>query len=391
MEDYMISKESCEKMRNNKVGICLISNRLSGAEKRIIRIFIKLSASSEDYLLLINDELFALAKNDIEFSNFIEKMLSNNKLIVLENISYKKAKIIKTIITNVKMYKTVKTHNVRVVHLVLSAIQGSFGCKLAGSKVIFEVTSPDVAKSVTKGSLKFFSSLIDKFIAVSPTVENILVSNWNKNNKKKLIEKIKCSSIPYFNKPMKNCSYDAKENLIVYASRFIERKNPLLFAKAVKMFLANNEEWKIAILGSGPLENEIKNELLDEINDKRVSVEQTNNIYSYFEKSKIFVSLIYPDNYPSQSILEAMSMRNAIIATNVGSTDKFVNKKNGILVEEFNKEAVVNAIIQLTSDLKLLKIMGDESLDKVKNKFSSDKYIDELVETYDLMKRNPKI
>lgn len=387
----MILKESCEMMRNSKVGICLLSNRLSGAEKRIIRIFMKLSASSEDYLLVINDELFTLAKNDIEFSEFTEKMLNDNKLLVLENISYKKAKIIKIIMTNIKIYKMVKTHNIRVVHLVLSAIQWSFGCKLAGAKVIFEVTSPDVAKSVTRGNLKFFSGSIDKFVVVSPTVENTLVNEWNKKNKKKLIRKIKCSSIPYFNMPMRNCSYDVKENLIVYASRFIERKNPLLFAKAVKVFLSNNEEWKIAILGSGPLENEIKSELLDEINDKRVVVEHTNNIYSYFARSKIFVSLIYPDNYPSQSILEAMSMRNAIIATNVGSTEKFVDKKNGILVEEFNKEAVAYAINQLTRDIRSLKIMGEESFKKVENKFSSDKYIDELVETYDSMKRNQKI
>ena len=68
--------------------------------------------------------------------------------------------------------------------------------------------------------------------------------------------------------------------------------------------------------------------------------------------SSIFVSLQEGENYPSQSLLEAMACGNAIVATDVGETWRLVDAQNGTrVVPEAN--AVASAIVALFNDPQL--------------------------------------
>ena len=66
--------------------------------------------------------------------------------------------------------------------------------------------------------------------------------------------------------------------------------------------------------------------LADEINTNSVmKIGRVNDISDYLMHSKIYVSLIEPDNYPSQSIFEAMYYGNALVCSNTGDSNKFIN------------------------------------------------------------------
>jgi glycosyltransferase involved in cell wall biosynthesis len=67
------------------------------------------------------------------------------------------------------------------------------------------------------------------------------------------------------------------------------------------------------------------------------------------ERSSIFVSLQEGENYPSQSLLEAMACGNAVIATDVGETWRLVDDANGKRVAS-DAGAVADAIIALLDD-----------------------------------------
>ena len=60
----------------------------------------------------------------------------------------------------------------------------------------------------------------------------------------------------------------------------------------------------------------------------------------YLMKSKIFISIQSDNNYPSQSLLEAMASENAIVASDVGETRRIVTDKEGILIPLSAKKIV---------------------------------------------------
>jgi glycosyltransferase involved in cell wall biosynthesis len=66
-------------------------------------------------------------------------------------------------------------------------------------------------------------------------------------------------------------------------------------------------------------------------------------------RSSIFVSLQILENYPSQSLLEAMACGNAVVATDIGETWRLVDEKNGIRIPS-SPEALADAIVNLLDD-----------------------------------------
>lgn len=380
--------------KKDTIAIVTISSHLSGAEKRFIRIAFEICKFRDDILLVINKELLEEAKKDTEIKRKIDKLNQDENLVVLNSIKIKNGYIkliINFILNFIDLKKTVKKHNIKVLHCSLGALRQSIIKKFTKVKVIAEITSPDMANNIKLARrLKYFVSNFDLIIAVSQGVKNRTIESLNTIGKETLIERLSCSSIPFFlpnengnNSKMYN---NEKENLLVFASRFIERKNPILFAKAVNKFLNQNSSWNVAILGEGPLTNKIREELKQHIDNNRVIVEHSNDIYSYLRRSKIFISLIYPDNYPSQSILEAMYMKNAILATNIGHTYRLVSSENGFLVNDYEVDSVVNTLIKATSNEDSLIEMGENSFEKIKQNFSKDIYLKELTDVYDNIK-----
>jgi glycosyltransferase involved in cell wall biosynthesis len=95
----------------------------------------------------------------------------------------------------------------------------------------------------------------------------------------------------------------------------------------------------------------------------------------YFKKSKIFVSIQQSNNYPSQSLLEAMACGNAIIASDVGETRKLVDDKVGLLVE-LNAQALANAFEQVLANQVLQTTMALEARQRVLENHNVEKFLE---------------
>ena len=373
-------------MKKGRIGIFVISNSLSGAEKRFIRIASQIfKIRRDDIILIINNDLYRLALSDSELYERIKVLENHNRVYVLNKKDRTLSKYFRIISDLLELFIVIKTQKIKIIHSVLGALKYSIFKKFLGVKVIAEITSPDISDTLLTNRYRLLLDKFDKIITVSESVKNRTINNFKKIKKDYLIERIQCSSIPFFlpTHQHNNLSFEKKENLIVYASRFIERKNPILFAKAVQKLLDTNKDWKVAVLGKGPLEEEIKRILKKYIENGRVVVEYTKDIFCYLKKSKIFVSLIYPDNYPSQSILEAMYMMNAIVATNVGNTKIFVTENNGFLINNFEVDTLYKTLVDAVSNQERLKIMGHHSTKQITEKFSSEIYLKELQKIYD--------
>jgi glycosyltransferase involved in cell wall biosynthesis len=138
-----------------------------------------------------------------------------------------------------------------------------------------------------------------------------------------------------------------KRKEVVFVARFVRVKNPLLFVQAIPLVLRHDPGVHFWLLGKGPLEEQIR-EALQALNvADHVTVRFEPQPTRILNQSSVFVSLQTAENYPSQSLLEAMACGNAIVATDVGETWRLVDDTNGICVPATATEvaAAINALL----------------------------------------------
>lgn len=161
-----------------------------------------------------------------------------------------------------------------------------------------------------------------------------------------------------------------REFQIAFSGRLEGDKNPLLFVEAARLLLQKYPDLIFHIIGEGRLGSNIREKVegFDNIIYHGFHISPTDIL----AESSVFVSIQSTNNYPSQSVLEAMACGNAIIATDVGDTRMFINKNNGILINlELNE--LVNAIGSLYLDKILRERLGKYAFSYVREKHSLEK------------------
>ncbi len=170
-----------------------------------------------------------------------------------------------------------------------------------------------------------------------------------------------------------NC-FSQKEDLVCFAARFEQKKGVDLLLNAITYVLELEKTIKFFILGYGPMEKQIYDFLESNNLSDRVSVKYVEDIKPILSKSKIFLSLQLEENYPSQSLLEAMACKNVIIATNVGLTYKLVDNLCGKLVIK-DPIVIADAILQLFNlPNSLIQAMGEESRRRIISEHTPENY-----------------
>lgn len=174
-----------------------------------------------------------------------------------------------------------------------------------------------------------------------------------------------------------------KKNIIVFAARFVNVKNPIFFIEAINIITKNYtnvlDNWKVVLYGKGPLEKEIKKTLNKYNLKKIVDVDYKSDMSSVFASSKIFVSSQDLENFTSLSMLEAMASGNIIIARNVGQTHFFVkNNANGFLCNENNPSDMAMKIVKAIESSKNGSLLANKSIEITKRIHNKENFFKEL-------------
>jgi glycosyltransferase involved in cell wall biosynthesis len=159
---------------------------------------------------------------------------------------------------------------------------------------------------------------------------------------------------------------------VAFAGRLEKDKNPELFLESAIKLSNKYPQMQFHIMGEGRLSKDIK--------DKVESLKFSNIIFHGFHPrpteiladTSVFVSLQTTNNYPSQSVLEAMGCGNAIIATDVGDTRMFVNEENGLLIN-LNADELANAIETLYLNKELRDRLGRYAYSYVRENHTMEK------------------
>ncbi len=164
-----------------------------------------------------------------------------------------------------------------------------------------------------------------------------------------------------------------KEPWVVFAGRLIEDKNPLLFVEAAAMVRRRVPEARFFLFGDGPLASEVEAAV------KRLGLQGVMtwgfcaDPAPVLAKGAVFVSLQRQDNYPSQSLLEAMASGLASVATDVGLTWRLVDETTGVRVKP-EAAAVAEAVVALLRDSDRQRRMGEAARRRVSEEHSEEQY-----------------
>jgi glycosyltransferase involved in cell wall biosynthesis len=165
----------------------------------------------------------------------------------------------------------------------------------------------------------------------------------------------------------------SKEPAVVFAGRLIEEKQPLLFLEAVPAIRRAVPAARFFLLGEGPLRVQVEEDLDRLAIRDVVEVDFRPDLASVLGKARVFVSLQRQDNYPSQSLLEAMACGVATVATDVGLTWRLVDEATGIRVKP-NPDDLAEAVIRLLRDPQRCDQLGQAARQRVTQEHSEGQY-----------------
>ena len=172
-----------------------------------------------------------------------------------------------------------------------------------------------------------------------------------------------------------------KERRVVFLGRLELLKNPLLFVEALGIVARKRRDFRVSIFAEGLLRGAV---------DARVRALGLSDLVDWNEdqppgpllaRALVAVSLQTTDNYPTQSLLEAMKCRAAIVASDVGSTHRLVNPDTGFLVP-LEAPAVAAAIEALLADPERAARMGEAARNLVRSEHRVEMYAEYVERLY---------
>lgn len=145
----------------------------------------------------------------------------------------------------------------------------------------------------------------------------------------------------------------------------------------------NNKDWELYLVGSGPLLNELKTQVIKlDLVDKIYFMGMQNNIEDWLNRFDIFVLPSHLEAH-SISLLEAMRAKKAIIATNVGGNpESITNGIEGVLVEPNEPNILAIAIEDIMNNNKLRIQYEDAAYNRFQKEFTETVALNKLVNCF---------
>lgn len=139
---------------------------------------------------------------------------------------------------------------------------------------------------------------------------------------------------------------ERKIRQIVFLARLEKMKGGSLFVHAVALCAGQLREmgYEVVLAGNGSQYEPLKKLVREKGLEDCLKMPGYVSPETYLKKAEVFCSLQEIENYPSQSLIEAISCGCFIIATNVGNTAEIVKEGFGELVDS-TPEAVSHAIL----------------------------------------------
>lgn len=349
-----------------------ITQNLGGVEKRFFSYFqYILDKENDEYTVLISRSFLKAMRKDLVSKDKRHKVIKygfhwNKKGKLTRYIDYLS---LGWILLRLRLKKF------DIVHFDTSASRMFRNFFRTRGRVISAVTSPKDWLEEEISSSRF-KEMVKSGFGVDCLDSNI--QNAIKQKYPEYINKIYVSPCSFIAASLPMVKAE-KEHAISFVGRLIPEKGADLLLNALPEIIEKTS-YKVYILGNGCLKKKFESLMSENNWQDRVVLTYDENPPRYMQKTEIFLSLQRDENYPSQSLLEAMYCNNAIIATNVGLTGKLVASDNGILVNNSNE--LIDALCYFEANEGQLIDMRLKSYNKVTSNHTVDKFDDYLNSLY---------
>ncbi len=165
---------------------------------------------------------------------------------------------------------------------------------------------------------------------------------------------------------------------IVAMGQLVEQKGFDLLLQVFARIHKSHQDWKLIILGTGQLLDELKQISIRLGIDKSVYFPgSVKNPFSIFSRCDLFVLSSRYEGFPN-ALLEAMACGLPVISYDChsGPGEMIKDNVNGLLVPPYDLDDLEEAIKRLINDDKLRASLGREAM-KVQNRFSLEKVMDQ--------------
>ncbi|MBB5179384.1 glycosyltransferase involved in cell wall biosynthesis [Planomicrobium koreense] len=285
-------------------------------------------------------------------------------------------KCLKYVKKNQEMIDIVHGHSLNAPGLIVALIKKYFKIpvivKIAGGgdKSGCEIIKMNNAGLKGKLKVKLMLKHIDKFLAISKTIEKDLIKVGA--DKRKIHYLPNGIDLKLFKNSVSNT-----QNNFLYLGRLENVKGIDILINAWTALIKENKNFphKLFIAGSGSLENIIpQNSTIEYLGN-------VEDVKSLIMKNKFF---LLPSRYEgiSNALLEAMALERIIIASNVGGNpDLIENNVSGYLFESEN-ELELKKIIKEVSLLKNVNDMGGNARNFLDENYDLNKNVNKIIDLY---------
>ena len=225
---------------------------------------------------------------------------------------------------------------------------------------------------------------VHKFIKVYKNIDTIITpSNYLKVKlQENGFEKNNICHVPTFCRE-KDANIENIGTYGLYFGRISEEKGVEYVIKAYETL---DEKYKLKIMGDDTTEEAKRlKKYVQEKNIKNVEFlgfKKGEELETVIKNARfVLVPSIWYENLPN-TILEGFSYGKPVIATNIGSlTETIKDGINGYLFEIGNSKQIADCILKLDDD-NLVKQIGRNNIECIKNEYSIEKHYQKLIEIF---------
>ena len=325
---------------------------------------------------------------------------------LLKFIDKKKVKIIKLpvhsknpliiFINFLALVAIILVKNISIVHARSRAPAWSclLAAKITGRKF---VTTFHGTYNFNNKIKKFYNSVMvrsDLIIAGSNFIFSHIKDNYTKylNAKKKLLVIFRGINVDYFDpttkldsdekKLLKKWQIEKDKKIILLPGRLTGWKGQEVFIEAINLvnIELGYEAFYAVILGSDQGRDLYKKKLIriteqHRLNNQVKFIDHCNDMALAYKVSDIVISASIEPEAFGRVAVEAQSMEEAIIASDIGgSNETIIDEKTGFLFESNNAKSLSKKILKVLSmDETLLQLIGKEGRKNIIQKFNVEK------------------
>jgi glycosyltransferase involved in cell wall biosynthesis len=230
---------------------------------------------------------------------------------------------------------------------------------------------------------------VDWYIAVSDFVRTKLVSSYSFLNEEKIltlyhgIDVEKYFPFPVEKKPV--LGTDEDQPIVLFTGRMVAKKGPQVLIRAIPKVLESVPNACFVFAGAedfSPYMTLLSQLKIKKENYRYLGYVSTSDMPSLYNTASVYAAPSFEDSLGIR-ILEAMSCRRPVVASDIGGVHEIVtDQRNGLLVKPGRVDKLAEKIVELLKNRELREKIASASQQTVLERFSSRRMANETAALY---------